>query len=136
MAVAEEAAKLKDYHAMRSLVRDSAECEEIRNRISALRHSEEKAVRQCHAASLAFKCAYSIIIYPKFSVDQKMVSNGGGSKGLSKDWKSPGARLAHGRLRSKAVKKLGLMGKVVVNASEACSTMMCSWCMTLSSPGK
>ena len=121
---------------MRTEVRNGEDCEEILTQISDLRSTEKKAVRQCHAASLAFKSAYSTILYPKFAVDQGMVSKGGGSGALPKDWKGPGARLAHARLRTKAVRKLGLLGKVVVNTSEACSTMMCPFCMTLSSPGK
>ena len=131
-----EAAALKEYHEKRSEVRNGEECDGILTQISNLRNTEEKAVGQCHSASLAFKSAYSTILYPKFAVDQGMVSKGGGSGALPKDWKGPGARLAHARLRSKAVRKLGLLGKVVVNVSEACSTMMCPFCMTLSSPGK
>lgn len=130
-----EAAAMTDYHAMRAETRGRDKFEYLTAQISAIRKSEDASVAKCHSASLAFKCAYSTILYPKFSVDQGMVSKSA-SGGLSKGWKSPGARLAHGRLRTKAVRKLGLLGRVVVNVSEACSTMMCPWCMNLSSPGK
>ena len=129
-----EAEAMTEYHAVKAEVRGSDAFEHLTAQITAIRKSEDASVAKCHSASLAFKCAFSTILYPKFSVDQGMVSKGA-SSGLAKGWKSPGARLAHGRLRTKALWKLGLLGKVVVNVSEACSTMMCPWCMNLSSPG-
>ena len=123
------------YHVKRNSLRDGAECKEFVLRIAELRQTETNAVHKCHSASQAFLSAYSTILYPKFSVDERMVSKGG-SGGLAKKWKGPGARQAHGAHRSRVVRKLGLLGKVAVNVSEACSTMMCPFCMTLSSPGK
>ena len=111
------------------------ETKEIAKKIAKLRQTIENAVHKCHSASLAFLSAYSTVLYPKFSVDERMVSKGG-SGGLPKDWKSPGARQAHGAHRKRVVRKLGVLGKVVVAVSEACSTMMCPFCMRMSSPGK
>ena len=111
------------------------ETKKIAKKIAKLRQTIENAVHKCHSASLAFLSAYSTVLYPKFSVDERMVSKGG-SGGLPKDWKSPGARQAHGAHRKRVVRKLGVLGTVVVAVSEACSTMMCSFCMRMSSPGK
>ena len=111
------------------------ETKKIAKKIAKLRQTIENAVHKCHSASLAFLSAYSTVLYPKFSVDERMVSKGG-SGGLPKDWKSPGARQAHGAHRKRVVRKLGVLGKVVVAVSEACSTMMCPFCMRMSSPGK
>ena len=111
------------------------ETKKIAKKIAKLRQTIENAVHKCHSASLAFLSAYSTVLYPKFSVDERMVSKGG-SGGLPKDWKSPGARQAHGAHRKRVVRRLGVLGKVVVAVSEACSTMMCPFCMRMSSPGK
>jgi len=130
----DEDAAAKKYHEKRTELRDGAECKEFVSRIAELRETEKNAVHKCHSASQAFLSTYSTILYPKFSVDERMVSKGG-SGGLAKNWKGPGARQAHGAHRSRVVRKLGLLGKVAVNVSEACSTMMCPFCRTLSSPG-
>ena len=111
------------------------ETKKIAKKIAKLRQTIENAVHKCHSASLAFLSAYSTVLYPKFSVDERMVSKGG-SGGLPKDWKSPGARQAHGAHRKRVVRRLGVLGKVVVAVSEACSTMRCPFCMRMSSPGK
>ena len=93
---------MTEYHAVKLKVRGSDAFEHLTAQITAIRKSEDASVAKCHSASLAFKCAFSTILYPKFSVDQDMVSKGA-TGGLSKGWKSPGARLAHGRLRTKAL---------------------------------
>jgi hypothetical protein len=133
--LADQVDAAKKYHDKRNALRDGAECKEFVSRIAELRETEKNAVHKCHSASQAFLSTYSTILYPKFSVDERMVSKGG-SGGLAKNWKGPGARQAHGAHRSRVVRKLGLLGKVAVNVSEACSTMMCPFCRTLSSPGK
>jgi hypothetical protein len=134
LALAEEVAS-KNYHDKRNELRDGSFGTGIMSKIAEIRASSRHAVDRCHSVSLAFKCAYSTILYPKFAVDQGMVSKSR-SSALAKDWKGAGAELRHGEHRRKAVRKFGLMGKVVVNASEACSTMMCPWCMNVSSPGE
>ena len=54
---------------------------------------------------------------------------------LPGEWKSALQYLAHARHRRKLVRMVGIRGKCIVGPSEACSTMLCPFCMTLASPG-
>lgn len=108
---------------------------ELTDRMKAIRKASRHSVDRCHAASLTLKSAYSTILYPKFAVAGRMVSKGN-VRSLPKAQKASGSQLRHGELRVKAIAKLGLLGKVVAEISEGCSSMACPWCLNIHSPGK
>jgi hypothetical protein len=92
------------------------------------------SVNKCHLISRTFQSAYTTILYPKFAANKSMVKKKASGE-LPGEWKSTLQYLAHARHRIKLVRLVGIMGKCIVGPSEACSTMLCPFCMTLASPG-
>jgi hypothetical protein len=95
-----------------------------------------KTVDKCHHAATVFKTSYSVILSPKFAANKGSLKTKAGGGGLSKEWKTPMARMRHAGHRVDFTRKVGILGKVIVGPSEACSTMKCSDCSTLHHPGR
>lgn len=104
------------------------------SRIAARREIIMSNVEKVHLISRTFQSAYSTILYPKFSAGKDMVKKKATGE-LPGEWKSALQYMAHARHRVKLVRKVAFMGKCIVGPSEACSTMMCPFCMTLATPG-
>jgi hypothetical protein len=94
-----------------------------------------KTVDSCHHAATVFKTSYSVIISPKFAANKGSLRTKAGGGGLAKDVKTEMSRMRHAGHLAKLMKKVGILGKVIVGPSEACSTMKCPACTTLHHPG-
>jgi hypothetical protein len=132
----QDAARLKDHYAKEYwAARKIAYNAHSNNaQILACRESIKSNVEKCHLISRTFQSAYSTILYPKFAAGKDMVKKKATGE-LPGEWKSALQYMAHARHRVKLVRKVGVMGNCIVGPSEACSTMLCPFCMTLASPG-
>ena len=124
----------KRFHEMRAELRAGGPLKSTVDKMAKLRKASRHAVDRCHASALALKSSFSTVLYPEFSVSGSMVSKNS-SNALPKKQKSSAQSLRHGEHRRKVVRKLGLLGRIVVKTSEACSSMCCPFCLTIATPG-
>jgi hypothetical protein len=121
----------KDYWATRKLAYNAhSNNDAIKDRREIIKRNVEK----CHLISRLFQSTFSTILYPKFAAGKDMVKKKATGE-LPGEWKSALQYMAHARHRIKLARRAGMMGKCIVGPSEACSTMLCPFCMTLATPG-
>jgi hypothetical protein len=94
----------------------------------------ERRVARCHKNANWFLDKFKYVLYPKFRADQNLLSRDKKNP-LPKACKSVLSWMAHGRQRKDLCHRMGMNCGVLVDPSEACSTMLGSCCGTMCSPG-
>jgi hypothetical protein len=95
----------------------------------------ERRVARCHKNANWFLDKFKYVLYPKFRADQDLLSRDKRNP-LPKACKSVLSWMAHGRQRRELCHRMSLNCGVLVDPSEACSTILGSCCATMCSPGK
>ena len=102
-------------------------------KIRKLQRDLQFFVDRLHMNAKRFESSFGVSLDPVFKADEKMLKKKSGE--LDKRSKVDGSYMAHGRFKRGVQHRMGMLGGALVEVSEACSTMQCSQCMTLHSPG-
>ena len=122
----------KAYHDARSLVA-TPRIIKLRQAIENSAARITKARNRAHKAISDFATTFSYIVWPEFGSDRKMYKKKPGA--LPGWWRDKMSFMAHPSLRKRIKRGASFKSKVLVDPSEACSTMMCPNCGHLESQG-
>jgi hypothetical protein len=93
----------------------------------------KKEKKRAHQSIADFTLAFDRILWPEFGKDKRMYKKKQG--GLPAWWRDKLSSMGHPGLRNKLERGATIKAKVIIDPSEACSTMLCGDCTTLANQG-